>query len=297
MVGIFNSIDHTVPKNAGSFSRIIVLLRSNCVVGIPVHPTSTSVATTNVADRVANAVQAAIAELADGFGLAECGAVIPPAVGVISGNHPSSGAPFVNQVFLGMTGGAGAPHADAWLTIGHVGNAGLCYLDSIELDELRQPIHVYRRQLLDDTEGAGCFRGASSILVEFGPLTSVISVGYVSDGAVNPAQGVRGGLSGGRAEQYRILADGDRKTLPSCAQVTLLAGERLVSISTGGGGYGPPRERDPELVARDVREGWITRRKAQETYEVVITHEGAADRELTAALRAAASAAVAGGRS
>jgi N-methylhydantoinase B len=295
MIGIFNSIDHTVPKNAGSFSRVTVLLRSNCVVGIPVHPTSTSVATTNVADRVANAVQAAIAELADGFGLAECGAVIPPAVGVISGNHPASGAPFVNQVFLGMTGGAGAPHADAWLTIGHVGNAGLCYLDSIELDELRQPIHVYRRQLLEDTEGAGRFRGAPSVVVEFGPLTSEISVGYVSDGSVNPAQGVRGGLPGGRAEQYRITTGGSRKTLPPCAQVTLLAGERLVSISTGGGGYGPPRERDPELVARDVREGWITRRRAQEAYQVILREDGVADRSLTAALRAAGFETVAGG--
>ena len=46
MVGIFNSIDHTVPKNAGSFRRIEVLLRENCIVGIPRHPTSTSVATT-----------------------------------------------------------------------------------------------------------------------------------------------------------------------------------------------------------------------------------------------------------
>jgi N-methylhydantoinase B len=85
MVGIFNSIDHTVPKNAGAFRRIDIALRENCVVGIPRHPTSTSVATTNVADRVANAVQAAIADIAEGRGMAECGAVIPPAVGVISG--------------------------------------------------------------------------------------------------------------------------------------------------------------------------------------------------------------------
>ena len=285
MVGIFNSIDHTVPKNAGSFSRITVLLRSNCVVGIPVHPTSTSVATTNVADRVANAVQAAIAELADGFGLAECGAVIPPAVGVISGNHPSSGAPFVNQVFLGMTGGAAAPQADAWLTIGHVGNAGLCYLDSIELDELRQPIHVYRRHLLPDSEGAGQFRGAPSVCVEFGPLSGELSVGYVSDGAVNPAKGVRGGHHGGRAGQYLIKVDGTREPLPACAQVTLLAGERLVSVSTGGGGYGPPHQRDRNKVAADIREGWITRERACDVYCVVLSDTGSPDKTGTAMLR------------
>ena len=66
MVGIFNSIDHTVPKNAGAFRCIEVQLRENCVGGIPKHPTSTSVATTNIADRVANAVQA-IADIAEGL--------------------------------------------------------------------------------------------------------------------------------------------------------------------------------------------------------------------------------------
>ena len=285
MVGVFNSIDHTVPKNSGSCGRIRLLLRENCVVGIPRHPTSTSVATTNVADRVANAVQAALAELAEGFGLAECGGVIPPAVGVISGRHPQTGEPFVNQIFLGMTSGAGAPSCDAWLTIGHVGNAGLCFLDSIELDELRQPIHVYSRRLVVDSEGAGRYRGAPSIAVEFGPLAGEISVGYVSDGAVNPARGVRGGLDGGRANQWRVRADGGREPLPACAQVSLRAGERVLSVSTGGGGYGPPDLRDPLLVASDLRERWITAQRARQVYRVAVDADGRVDEQATSALR------------
>jgi N-methylhydantoinase B/oxoprolinase/acetone carboxylase alpha subunit len=257
-------------------------------VGIPRHPTSTSVATTNVADRVANAVQAAFADLADGIGLAECGAVIPPAVGVISGTRPGTGEAFVNQIFLGMTGGAGAPTADAWLTIGHVGNAGLCYLDSIELDELRQPIHVYSRRLLADTEGAGRHRGAPSVEVQFGPLDGAVTVGYVSDGAAHPAQGVRGGLAGGRADQHQILADGSSCRLPPCAQVTLARGDRLVSVSTGGGGYGAPSVRTAEAVARDVSERWITRERALSVYRVALKEDGTVDQEATQRLRAAA---------
>jgi N-methylhydantoinase B len=286
MVGVFNSIEHTVPKNAGSFRRIDVLLRENCVVGIPRHPTSTSVATTNVADRVANSVQAAIADLADGFGLAECGAVIPPAVGVISGLHPATGERFVNQVFLGMTGGAGAPSADAWLTIGHVGNAGLCYLDSVELDELRQPIHIYGRRLVPNTEGAGRYRGAPSVEVDFGPLVGELDVGYVSDGSVNPPLGVRGGLAGGHADQWRVAVDGVRERLPSCAQVMLKPGERLISVSTGGGGYGPPIDRDAFQVARDFAERWIGRKRAVTVYGVALTEDGALDATETERLRA-----------
>jgi N-methylhydantoinase B len=285
MVGVFNAIDYTVPKNAGSFGQIDVLLRENCVVGIPKHPTSTSVATTNVADRVANAVQAALADLADGIGLAECGAVIPPAVGVISGMDASTGTPFVNQVFLGMTGGAAAPEADAWLTIGHVGNGGLCFIDSIELDEMRQPIHVHSRRLLRDSEGAGRHRGAPSIAVEFGPTVGDVSVGYVSDGAVNPAQGVRGGLPGGRADQWRITAAGAKERLPACAQVTLHPGERIVSVSTGGGGYGSPCSRDPLLVGNDVTEGWISQERARSVYGVVLNQDGSVDEISTRAIR------------
>ena len=80
MVGIFNSIDHTVPKNEGSFRRINVHLREAASSACRAHPTSCSVATTNIADRVANPVQCAIAELADGLGMAETGALHPALV-------------------------------------------------------------------------------------------------------------------------------------------------------------------------------------------------------------------------
>lgn len=289
MVGIFNAIDHSVPKNAGAFRRIDVALRENCVVGIPRHPTSTSVATTNLADRVANSVQTAIADIAEGHGLAECGAVLPPSTGVISGID-SFGAAFVNQIFLGITGGAGAPFADAWMTICHVGNGGLCNIDSIELDELRQPLHVHARRLLPDTEGAGRFRGAPSLAVEFGPVGCAMTVAFVSDGSTNPAQGARGGQPGGAADQYMVSTDGARTPLPGCAQAVLQDGERILSISCGGGGYGDPATRDPASVLHDVAEGWVTPARAARVYKVALTSDGGIDTAATAALRGEAQA-------
>ncbi len=259
LIGVFNSIDHTVPKNAGSFRRVKLRLREGAVVGIPLHPTSCSVATTNLADRVAAAVQTAFADIADGIGMAEVGAVIPPAAGVVSGVDPRTGEAFVNQLFLGFTGGAGTPNADCWLTYAHVGNGGLCYLDSIELDEIYQPIHVQSRYLMQDTEGAGRFRGASSIFVEYGPVDCAIEIGYVSDGVHNTPRGVRGGGNGRGAEQFRRLPSGELEYLDPCAQITLLEGETVVSISCGGGGYGPADERDPGKVLHDVREAGFQR--------------------------------------
>ena len=289
MVGIFNSVDHNVPPNAGAFRRINVHLRKGCVVGIPEHPTSCSVATTNVADHIANCVQRAIAELGDGFGMAEVGAVIPPSCGVISGYDPRKGEKFVNQVFLGFGAGAAAPNTDAWVTMGHVGNAGLCFQDSVELDEMVFPITVRNRYFMQDTGGAGRQRGAPGAYVEFGPTEGCnLEIGYVSDGTENPAIGARGGGFGASARQFRRLHNGELEEVPACAQVPIKPGEMMVSMSSGGGGYGNAVERNPESVAIDVREGWVSAESARDVYRVVLSADGTPDVTATAEARAKA---------
>ncbi len=288
MIGVYNGIaDHTVPPNAGSFRAIEVLIRENCVVGIPRHPYSCSVATTNLADRVSSPVQRAIAEIADGFGMAEGAPIFPPAGGVISGNDPRrDGAPFVNQVHLGLTGGAAAPTTDGWLTIVHVGNGGICRHDGIEVDELHYPIRIGERRLVPDSEGAGRFRGAPGVRVELGPIEGCdMRIFYTADGTINPAQGARGGLAGGRIQALK-RAGGELIPQPACAGVPLAPGETIVSVSAGGGGYGSPLERDPARVAHDVAEGWVSRERAAQAYGVVLDETGAVDATATTQRRA-----------
>ena len=126
MIGIFNSIDELVPTNAGSFRRIKIHIREGSVAGGGKHPTSMSVATTNLADRVTSPVMVAFSMIQDGLGLAECGAILPASVGVISGKDPRRNhEDFVNQIFLIFTGGAGTATTDSWVTIAHAGNAGI----------------------------------------------------------------------------------------------------------------------------------------------------------------------------
>jgi N-methylhydantoinase B len=269
MVGVFNSLGEAMPANAGSFRRVQVLLRENCAVGIPRHPHSCSTATTNLADRVANVVQRGIAELCDGYGLAECGAVIPAASAVVSGRDPRAGGqPFVNQIFLAVTGGAGTPWTDAWLTIFHVGCAGMLRRDSVEIAELTHPLVVWEQHLVPDSEGAGRFRGAPAAYVEYGPVDTSMTVAYGCDGADESAQGARGGLPGAGTRHYRRAADGSLEELLPYGLVTLADGERIVSITPAGGGYGPPRDRDPELVRHDVAEGLVSAERARDVYGV-----------------------------
>ena len=287
LIGVFASLDEYVPTNAGSFRRVEVLLRENCIVGIPRHPTSCSLATTHLAERVAKQVTMAMAELGDGYGMAEVGATLPAAWAKISGVDPRHGnRRFADGLVLGTTHGAGAPQADGWLTLAGIGSAGTMMRDSIEVDELRHPVMIHEERLIPDSEGAGRFRGAPGAYVEFGPLETSIEVIGGSDGTHFPSRGARGGGTGAPAAQLKRGRDGKLSDdLGWGFRVTLEPGERIVSKCCGGGGYGPPEERDPARVLHDVREGWVSVERAREVYRVAITEADEIDEEETRRLR------------
>ena len=286
MVGIFNGVGHLVPPNAGSYRRVRIFLREGCVVGIPKHPASCSVATTNLGDRVTCAVQRAIAEIDEQSGMADGGAALPPAAGVVSGYDPrAGGAPFCNEIILGGGGGPGNPATDGWLTMTTMGNAGMPYIDSIEVDEIHHPILISERRINCDGEGAGRMRGAPGARIVFSPLGCEMEVGYVSDGTINPALGARGGFPAQPAQQFKLGLNGEIETLGISAHVVVQPGERIVSITAGGGGYGSPLERDPARVQHDVAEGWISATRAREIYGVVIDVHGDVDTAQTNARR------------
>jgi N-methylhydantoinase B len=288
MAGIFSSIPKQVPPNAGSFRRIDVRLRENCVVGIPRHPASCSVATTNLAETLGKSVTMGMANLGEGYGMAEIGKVLPPAMGVISGVDPREGrGAFINFLCLLVTNGAGAPHADGWLTVIGVGVAGLQMHDSVEIDELKYPIEVRRQEVIKDSEGAGRFRGAPGANVEYGPIGTQLEVIYMSDGTQTQPLGVRGGLPGARAEQHKRSVDGTLTELGAHGQVVLEPGETIISICTGGGGYGDPLTRDLGMVSKDVLEGWVSVARAEAVYGVAVALDGTVDEARTATLRGA----------
>jgi N-methylhydantoinase B len=71
--------------------------------------------------------------------------------------------------------------------------------------------------------------------------------------------------------------------------VVLRAGDQVMIDSPGGGGYGPPEQRDPERVRHDVEEGLVSPQAAREFYKVaLVKHAGRwdVDEAATAALRA-----------
>ncbi|MHB8243170.1 MAG: hydantoinase B/oxoprolinase family protein, partial [Solirubrobacteraceae bacterium] len=152
--------------------------------------------------------------------------------------------------------------------------------------ELLRPIRVWADKIVPNTGGDGRFRGAPSLYVEYGPVDTELGVHYAADGTVNPALGVRGGEPGALLRPMMRRADGEVVKLGPWGQVILKPGETIISISSAGGGYGPPVERDPEHVRHDVAEGWITAERAHDAYGVVLAGDGSVDEQATATLRA-----------
>lgn len=285
LAGILSGIPENLPSNAGTFRRVEVLLRDGCAVGVPKHPYSCSSGTTNLADRVVNIVQAAFSQIDDGYGTAEGAAGQAPAKSVISGTDERNGNPYVNQILVGGVGGPATPYVDGWPTYQRPVCGALLYHDSVEVDEQRYPILIHERTLVANSGGAGRQRGGLATRVTMEPRGESVTLTYGIEGKINPPKGVRGGHDGAEPSAWvEDLTSGERREIPVVGRYDLQSGEKVVSITPGGGGYGDPLERDVLAVLDDYRESRVTLEAAAAHYGVVITG-GAIDEAATAKTR------------
>ena len=276
--GILNCLDPTIPHNDGTFRRIRVRLRENCAVGIPRFPASCSLATTNLSDRIVNMVASAISQLGSEYGLAEGSLGQTPGYSVIAGKDPRrDDARYVNQIVVGGGGGPAGPSGDGWVNYGVPATQGLLYRDSLEVLEQKYPILFDEVRVAPDSEGPGRQRGAPGTLVSFQSAVGEMTASYVMDGYLNPPAGVRGGSSPALPRAVRRGHDGEEEDLPPVFGLTLTPGESLIGLQSGGGGYGDPFERDPELVRQDVLRRWVSFERARSAYGVVFVADVLAD--------------------
>jgi N-methylhydantoinase B len=138
----------------------------------------------------------------------------------------------------------------------------------VEILESDAPLIVERRELLPDSGGPGRQRGALGRREVFrvpddahAPQTPV-AMALQSGRFRLPPEGLFGGKPGARAQFLVNGEPGDPYGL-----TRLKPGDVVVMDSAGGGGYGAPRERDPELLARDLREGKVSAKSAKRDYE------------------------------
>ena len=134
----------------------------------------------------------------------------------------------------------------------------------VEETELNYPVRVTRLALVEDSDGAGRFRGGLGLRKDFlfdRPTTFTV----LADRTLRGPAGALGGHDGKVAE-YVLIRDGIETRLPAKTTLDVLPGDTISYRTCGGGGYGPPEERDPAHIARDVREGKVSAERAREVY-------------------------------
>jgi N-methylhydantoinase B len=202
------------------------------------------------------------------------------------------GQPFGSTMLDGMAGGSGARYdRDGIDTGGFIRSLG-CAIANVETYEFRYPLlYLYRRQE-SDTGGPGKFRGGAGIGLAMTPhdVEEIPTCVVHGCGIEQPASaGIAGGYPGSttqfnirrntsvqeqlRQGQIPVEFDAlDGRLEPKSSEDTFLRrGDVFERVACGGGGFGDPLERDPELVKKDVQQALVSAGCAEQIYGVVFS--------------------------
>ena len=205
-----------------------------------------------------------------------------------TGVDPRRGDTYVDICFMGLKGGSGALRGvDGYDHIGMIDAAGGLLDQDYEMFEQQTPHVVIRHEYLRDSAGAGRRRGGLGVETELEFGSDDTQVVIFGDGDVEPAFGLFGGGDGSLNSITLRYPDGKEYVPRSLDLIRgVPKGTRYRQEAGGGGGYGNPRLRPAELVAREVRDGVVSVKAARDVYGVVIDERtGALDEQATVALR------------
>ena len=156
---------------------------------------------------------------------------------------------------------------------------------SVELIESQNPLQILRYELIADRAGAGKYRGGVPYRRDYRFLEAEAVLQVRSDRKKIRPYGLYGGKPG-KSSQNMMHPDSDAELLDSKLTMTLRKGDVFRHELPGGGGWGDPRERDPQRVLEDVRNEYVTPEGALNEYGVIIDLQAfSVDKQATCDLR------------
>jgi N-methylhydantoinase B len=186
--------------------------------------------------------------------------------GVSIGGYDANRNPFIYVDFTCGTWG-GRPWAD-----GLDGNSNMfanMASQSVEVTEAENPMQILSYEFLPDRAGAGKFRGGTPYRRDYRFLEEEGVLQVRSDRRRFRPYGLYGGWPGQPSWNF-MNPETDNRELPSKLTMEIRRGEVFRHELAGGGGWGDPLERDPELVLKDVRNELLSPEKAKADYGVVV---------------------------
>ena len=179
----------------------------------------------------------------------------------------NDGRPWHSVIIRGGGMGAGSANDGNYVYIFPANGANT----PIEIFENDTPLIVENRELLSDSGGPGRMKGGFGQREVFrvpddkyAPIPPV-NLGIQAGRHIHPPEGLFGGKHGSKAQ---FLVNGVSGNPFGLTQ--LKPGDVVTIDAAGGGGYGNPLERDPEMVERDVIEEYVSIEAAKKDYGVVI---------------------------
>ncbi len=216
-----------------------------------------------VVGRVIETVNGALAQAIPEDATAACFGT--SAILTVAGNNESTGRFFaVTYIYPGGYGGGrrgdGLVHGPTPQSMARALGLEMC--------ERRFPIIHDYWQLRPDSGGPGKFRGGCGTQYRFRVTQSGCQVTVLGDRMDHRPYGIAGGGEGAPNE-LRFTLDGKDWQPPmrsKASRIKLERGDAVHMASPGGGGYGPPEERDPSLIERDIALGYLTPEAAARDY-------------------------------
>jgi N-methylhydantoinase B len=205
-----------------------------------------------------------------------------------TGIDPRRNEKYVDIGFMGLKGGSGALRGvDGYDHIGMIDASGGVLDQDYEMFEQQTPHVLLRHEYLRDSAGPGRWRGGLGVETEFAIGSHNTQVVIFGDGDCEPAFGLHGGGEGSLNSIRLRYPDGTERAPRTLDLITgVPKGTVYHQLAGGGGGYGNPKERPAEQVAREVRNGVISVQAAHDAYGVAVDEKtGEVDGRATARLR------------
>lgn len=171
------------------------------------------------------------------------------------------------EIFSGGTGARWSKDGVS-ATAFHLSN---CKTAPVEIIESEFPTQVERFEMIQDSGGAGRWRGGLGFARDYRILADEVRFSMRTDKHSTEPFGSENGLAGGRGSCIVNPGLNEEKRLPSrFGDQRLRKGDLLRIERPGGGGIGSPLERPVEQVLEDVRQEYISIATAKSCYGVVI---------------------------
>jgi|HubBroStandDraft_1064217.scaffolds.fasta_scaffold02044_4 N-methylhydantoinase B len=259
-----------IPRNSGCYRPVRIIAPPGSVVNCK-HPAPSVGGNTDLQPKLIDLLLEAMAKAAPDKVAAATGGSSSNLL--FGGVHPETGQFYSNYHYDGMgTGGTLSKDGNDAETTRHSN----CRNTPIEVFEHRYPLLTLDHGLVQDSGGPGRHRGGLATYRTLRVMADEITFSALFDRCKIAPPGLAGGKESKGAEilvrragepEYRRFDQVFGVASPTkFTNVVLRRGDELRYRTAGGGGYGPPEERDRELVALDVLDGYVSAQAAERDY-------------------------------